>query len=155
MNTDVKKPDRAGPPLSVVFVALGGVFLLVAYVSYLGPELRVNREFAETMCTVVSKQLVVLEDRNGIVYKPEFHIRYQVGEKWYEANTYNIAGDSASSRTEKEEILARFEIGQSYSCWYDPDNPRVAVLVRGYSVYGFLLADFGVLVLLIGVVGML
>src|SRR5687767_7911314 len=36
MNTDIKKPDRAGPPLSVVFVALGGVFLLVAYVSYLG-----------------------------------------------------------------------------------------------------------------------
>jgi hypothetical protein len=155
MNTDANQSARQGPSLSTILVVLGLGFLLVAYVSYLRPEARVNRDFVETTCTIVAKQLVVLQDRNGVVYRPEFQIRYRAGDDWYETRTYNITGESTRDRAQKEDILSRFDLGQTYPCWYDPQDPRVAVLVRGYSVFGLILAGFGIIVLLIGLVGLM
>ncbi len=35
--------------------------------------------------------------------------------------------------------LDQFTIGKTYPCWYDPLNPNVAVLVRGYSLWFWML----------------
>jgi hypothetical protein len=134
---------------------VGVAFVLVAIVVYLRPEYRVNNEFAVTTCTILNKQLMMVQDRNGTVYRPEFHIRYWVDNKPYEAHTYNITGESTSGRADKEQILSRFEVGQSYPCWYDPHHPQTVVLVRGYSFFGFMMVAFGVLLILIGGVGMM
>jgi hypothetical protein len=144
-----------GSSLATSLIVVGAAFVLVAFVVYLRPEYRVNNEFTVTTCTILNKQLIVLQDRNGTVYRPEFHIRYRADGKVYEAHTYNITGETTSGRAPKEEILERYEIGQSYPCWYDPLHPQTAVLVRGYSMFGFLLAAFGVLVMLIGAVGLM
>jgi hypothetical protein len=155
MKILVKKPTREAPALSSALVLIGLACLVMAYAVYLRPEFRVNQEFVATSCIVLDKQLVTLQDRNGTVYRPEIHIRYTVDGRTYEARTYNITGESTSGRAHKEEILNRFEIGQRYTCWYDPGRPQTAVLVRGYSLFGFLLAGFGALITLIGGVGML
>jgi hypothetical protein len=147
-------PIRQGPSVWAVLVAIGIAFIAVAYVAYLRPEFRVNQQFRQTTCVILGKQLIMLQDRNGTVYRPEFQIRYRAGNKYYETSTYNITGESTSGRAHKEEILSRYEMGQTYPCWYDPANPQVAVLVRGYSVFGFLLCGFGILIALIGAVGM-
>jgi hypothetical protein len=36
-------------------------------------------------------------------------------------------------------VLDRFSVGHAYSCWYDPDEPGEAVLVRGYQSLWWLL----------------
>lgn len=145
---------RQGPSFSMVFFGVGLAFGVVAYVTYLRPEMRVNQEFVEATCTVVEKRLVIMQDRNGVVYRPEFLIRYRVGERQYETRTYDITSASTSGRASKEEILSKFTVGERYSCWYDPLNPQVAVLVRGYTAFAFVLVGFGVLLMLIGLVGM-
>jgi hypothetical protein len=155
MKQSLRKSPPQGSTLSTAIVVVGAAFVLVAYVVYLRPEYRVNNEFAVSTCTIMDKQLIVLQDRNGTVYRPEFRIRYRVDGKTYEARTYNITGESTSGRAPKEEILSRFEVGQSYPCWYDPYHPETAVLVRGYSLFGFMMVAFGMLLMLIGGVGMM
>ncbi|HTN74884.1 MAG TPA: DUF3592 domain-containing protein [Pirellulaceae bacterium] len=155
MNTLSPRPIRQGPTLPMLLVALGLAFVLVAYVTYLRPEMRVNREFIATDCEILDKRLMVTQDRNGTVYRPEFDIRYEVAGEVHEASTYDITSASTSGRANKEDILSRFDVGSRYTCWYDPLNPRVVVLVRGYSAFGFALVAFGGLLLIIGLVGML
>lgn len=155
INKLVQKPVRQGPSMSMVLIGVGLALVLFAYVAYLGPESRVYREFQETTCTIVDKRLIALQDRNGTVYRPEFHIRFQVAGQTYDVLTYNITGETTSGRAQKEEILSRYEVGRNYPCWYDPADPQQAVLVRGYSTFGLILAGLGVLVMLIGGVGMM
>ena len=151
----LNKPPRRGPSLSVIIVAIGFVFLAVAYSAYVRPEYRVNQEFEQTEGRIIDKRLIVTQDRTGTVYRPEFHVNYEVNGRTYDVWTYNITGESTSGRASNEEILNRYEIGSSYPCWYDPVEPQVAVLVRGYSTFGFILAGFGLLVTLIGLVSMM
>lgn len=139
----------------MIIVAIGLVFAAIAYAVYLRPEYRVNQEFKQTNCRIIDKRLIVARDRSGTVYRPEFHINYEVNGRQYDIWTYNITAESTSGRASKEEILNNFEIGRTYPCWYDPLDPQVAVLVRGYSTFGFILAGFGMLVMLMGLVSMM
>ncbi len=138
----------------MLLFGVGLAFGVVAYVTYLRPEMRVNQEFVEANCTVLEKRLIIMQDRNGVVYRPEFLIRYGVGDRQYEARTYDITSASTSGRAAKEEILNKYDVGARYPCWYDPNAPQIAVLVRGYSAFGFVLVGASVLLMLIGLVGM-
>ena len=57
---------------------------------------------------------------------------------------------SSSSRSGSEKVLARFEVGKNYPCWYDPDDPGRVVLERDYSAFGLLFAGLGLLLSAIG-----
>lgn len=151
----LNKPPSRGPSFSVIIVAVGFVFLAIAYSTYVRPEYRVNQEFKQTEGRIIDKRLLIAQDRNGTVYRPEFHVNYEVDGRTYNVWTYNITADTTSHRASQEEILNNYEIGRSYPCWYDPLDPQVAVLVRGYSAFGFILAGFGLLVTLIGLVSLM
>ena len=95
---------------------------------------------------MLQKKLGETEGDTGTLYRPEIKIQYQVQDTTYRPVTYDI--HLASSPTAKgrwpatatpaigrgyPRAVERFTEGQKYPCWYDPANPGVAVLVRGYQ----------------------
>src|SRR5262249_20136492 len=64
--------------------------------------------------------------------------------------TYDASGIYSSGAAGKQEILARFQVGQQYPCWYDPANHDKAVLVRGFN---WLAVMFGLLPLVFIAIG--
>jgi len=133
-------------------VGCGALALLL--LSLIVPEWRANRHFAETRCTVLERRIVDKPNKNGTVYRPEVHIRYQVEGDTYEDWTYDVIEVYSASREETQKLLDEFEPGKQYPCWFDPMNPEKAVLVRGYSGWAYLLLLIPISFMTIGGVGL-
>jgi hypothetical protein len=110
---------------------LAGIFWLVI------PEWRLHHGFEQAACLVLQKKLGEKEGSSATLYRPEIKIQYEVYGKQYSPWTYDInyQGDRAysSDREAAAAALEPFVEGQKYPCWYDPAQPDVAVLVRGYQ----------------------
>jgi hypothetical protein len=147
----------AGEALFFAILLLLGCGGLVALLVFLVvPEWRVNHEFVETTCRVEQKRLGQTDAEDGTLYRPELKIEYQVqGVTYHSPWTYDIGHAYSSGREDKEAILAGFTSGKQYTCWYDPADPYVVVLVRGYSWWIWLVFLIPVSFILIGGGGVL
>ena len=161
------------------FFGVGVIGLALVLGLVILPELRSAREFVETTCVVKEKrigqsqhiveveQMVPStekkkdpprdqaseedeEQENSLVYRPELYIEYEVDGQKYATWTYDAAGVYSSDRESQQAILDDFRIGQTYPCWYDPHRPGTAVLVKGFSWFGPLIALIPLSFLLIG-----
>lgn len=119
------------------------------------PEWRVNHGFIETTCTVLQKDIGQSEGDNGPLYWPEIKIEYQVREDTYRLVTYDIHRRRSSDRDEALAALDQFTKGQKYPCWYDPADPGMAVLVRGYQWWIWLAFLVPISFIAIGVGGLI
>ena len=133
-----------------VFFLLGCIGLALILVTLVIPEWRVNRQFVEHGCLVVDKAVGQIKDDRGTLYRPEIKIRYQIGGETYFTTTYDIRNAYSSGREAAEAARDQFVVGQQYPCWYDPADPSVAVLVRGYSWWVWLLFVVPVSFILMG-----
>ena len=113
---------------------------------FLLPEWRVNHEFVETTCRVLDRRIVEKRVEDGLLYGPELELEYSAGPGGpiTAPSHYDIHGAYANSRGAAQAILDRFQtrsqaVGQPYPCWYDPANPSVVVLSRGYRWWVWLL----------------
>jgi hypothetical protein len=97
------------------------------------PEWRVNHDFAEQSCKVIEKRVVPIQGEKGLLYRPEVKIEYQVEGVAYSPYTFDIHHTLKSTQDEAQAAIAGFTELQSYPCWYDPAEPKIAVLVRGYQ----------------------
>jgi len=154
-RTGSSRLGRAGELLFFAALFLLGCGGLVAiFTFFVIPEWRVNHDFVETTCTVLSSHMRTSE--NGTLYRPEIVIEYQVDGVDYKAPTYDIAtaldtGSSYSSDKEgKQAILSAFAKHRQYPCWYDAENPKLVVLVQGYSWWVWLSLIVPVSFILIG-----
>lgn len=147
---------RVGEALFFAFFLLAGLGGLLAILwTMLIPEWRVNHEFAQTTCTVLAKRLGETDGDDGPLYRPEITIRYEVDGRLRVATTYDICRSYTSNRKSREAVLARFEIGKQYPCWYDPTNHNTAVVVRGYSWWLWLVLVVPISFILLGGGGLL
>ncbi len=125
-----------------VFFVVGCVAMAVMVSMFVWPEFRANRQFAQTKCDVVAKRLIerkAADDTSSATYLPEMRIRYDAdGQRRY-MWTYDVARTYSPDKEAVQAILDRFEIGKRYDCWYDPIDPQMVVLVRGYSGWLYLL----------------
>ncbi len=128
--------------LALFFAALffsGVGFSSYLLVTLIVPEWRVNHSFVEASALVLETRLRTTEEDEPHSYRPEVHIRYEVDGVAYHARTYNITRSSSTNRAKEEALLAQFVVGQRVPFWFDPHNPDVAVLVRGYTWTSWLL----------------
>jgi hypothetical protein len=143
-RTGSSQLGRAGElAFFAVFFLLGIGGLVAMFAFFVIPEWRVNHEFVEHSCRVLHKRLGEIEGADGAVYRPEVKIEYEIEGVTYVAWTYDIATalDAANSystgKQTKQAILERYLVDEEnpreYPCWYDPLDPKVAVLQRGYS----------------------
>jgi hypothetical protein len=124
-----------------IFLAVGCVAFALMFALFVWPEWRANRQFAQTTCVVLDKQVGKRRatETDAAGYLPEIRIRYQVGDREHQDTTYEVTRIYDGNLEKVQAILDQFEIGKQYPCWYDPINPDTAVLVLGYSGWLYLL----------------
>jgi len=118
-----------------VFLVGGVAGLIVLYNTLLVPQWRANTEFVAHRCVVRDKHVGEKPSDDGPLYRPEIQIEYTLNDERFVIWTYDIwvfdhTGGFSPGKDDKLAILADYEIGREYRCWYDPDDPSRAVLVR-------------------------
>ena len=142
------------------FLLLGIGGLVLFFLFLVVPQWRVNQEFIESTCEVLDARVAENESDEGTLYRPEIRVSYRIDDKTYVRWTYDIgtaldAGTSyTSGREAKESLLGAFVVDRqqprTYPCWYDPADPNVVVLVRGYSWWVWLIGVVPLAMILVG-----
>ena len=135
-RTGSDKLGSVGEALFFTVLFLVGCGCLVAMFAWLiVPEWRASHEFIVHKCVVLDKRLAREQRDDGIHYRPDIQIEYQINGETYRTWTYDVRREYSPDRAEAERILNRFTADPElqYVCWYDPSDPQVAVLTRGTS----------------------
>jgi hypothetical protein len=131
-----------------IFAFLGGLFL--AFFGYkLYWNVRALTVFEPAECEILGKRLVESDGDDGTTYGVELHFRYDAGGRLHERKGYDVLGGTSSGRRGKEAILDRYEVGQTATCWFDPEEPSYAVIDRSLS-WIYLLAFIPLIFVVIG-----
>lgn len=143
-----------------VFLALGCAGLVMMLSGVVLPEWRVNHEFVETTCKVLDKRIGEIQGEDGPLYRPEIKIEYDVGIVTYSDWQYDILKTYSSGRENAQAVLDQFVAYEKvkdnrYPCWYDPANPKKAVLVRDYRWWIWLLLSVPVSFVVLGAGGLI
>lgn len=136
--TGSKTLGSVGEALFFAAFFLGGCLgLVILFVTLVVPEWRANHEFVRHRCLVRKSRLAEKQSEGGTLYRPEFQIEYQLRGETYRTWTYDLwtldpEGGFSPDRKAQAAILNRFPADpvRQYECWYDPADPKVAVLVR-------------------------
>ncbi|MHC4405396.1 MAG: DUF3592 domain-containing protein [Planctomycetota bacterium] len=160
-RTGSHKLGSAGEALffaACLLLGCGG--LVILFLALVVPEWKANYEFVRTDCKLRRARVQQKAGDDGVLYRPEVEIEYHIdGEKhvvWtYDVHTLRGGGYSAD-REEAEAVRDRFEdkLGRQYLCYYDPDKPSDAVLVRGTAWWVWLSFLVPVSFILIGAGGL-
>jgi hypothetical protein len=129
---------------AVVFCAgLAFAALLISGIAM--PEWRINHDYVETRCQVVGKGLArrMVEDPPGAYttfWRPTVRVRYPTDRGPREAWAATSRAEAVSDRAAAVERLASWRLGSEVPGWYDPADPDMVVLERGYNWWMWLLA---------------
>lgn len=121
-----------------VLISLAQVGVLILCFSYIQriysdnilPDKQAKAVFQQTECLLVSKKLVE-GGQFFHAYRADFFINYTVNDVSYH-NWVSGNGLDTSFRKNKdtqEAVLSEYIVGESYSCWYNPQNPNAVILV--------------------------
>jgi hypothetical protein len=149
MRPPLSKPEDGPTPwyVSVLFI-LAGLGFLAFFVYQAHQDYRVFTRYVQGECRILDKRLGESSDSDGTTYRAEFDYEIMVNDQPYGAHDLDTWG-AYGSRDGAEAYLRRFQVGEVYPCWYDPADPREAVLVRRVSWFHL----FGVIPLLLLGVG--
>jgi Protein of unknown function (DUF3592) len=143
---------------AAIMIASG---FLVYFASLAYEDWRIYSDYRETRCTVFGSEIDAFESRSrsrdrerSESFKPVFAVRYQVdGVETFSTGYTTPSAVNFNSRAGAGSVFERFAIGTSHPCWYDPQDPRTVLLVRGPGgAYFFALLPIPVL--LIGLSGL-
>ncbi|RDI41706.1 DUF3592 domain-containing protein [Aquicella lusitana] len=116
----------------VLVICIG--YIEYFYTTRLLPDKRAQAVFNSADCFLVSKKL---NTRNypKHVYRADFLVSYNVNNVQYNRWAFGNGMDRSfsESKGEQEAILARYEVGKTYQCWYDPEDPQLVVLVMRHD----------------------
>jgi hypothetical protein len=112
--------------VGIAGIGAGIVWLII-------PEWRVNHGFVEHTCKVIEKRVVPVQGDKGPLFRPEVKIEYEVQGTTYSPYTFDIHHTLRSTQAEAEAAISAIQESETLSCWYDPAEPGIAVLVRGYQ----------------------
>lgn len=96
------------------------------------------------------------EDNDGTpVFIPEISFTYQVAGLDYTSNRLTFGGKkSFSKRDNAEKVTALYPVGSQLPVYYDPKNPKEAVVDRTTKISSMILI-FGIMFVIIGLVTIL
>jgi hypothetical protein len=100
--------------------------------------------YKKTTCTILDKKAGWLPGSRGGY--PIVAVRYDAGRNEIVA-AGPLAKGASSRGTSAQERIAPYELGASYPCWFDPNDPRKFVLKRGDIDWRFYLLFLPPLVL--------
>lgn len=122
-----------------VFFLIGCLGVVVLFATLVIPEWRTNYEFVRHPCLVRETRLAEKKGEEGLLYRPEVKIEYQIQGQTYRVWAYDIwtldeDGGFSADQEQQQAALKRFtpDPERTYDCWYDPADPSRVVLVRGF-----------------------
>jgi hypothetical protein len=140
-------------------LAVGALGLWIVLSRWVVPHWQVDHDFVETTCTLVSKRLDHLDKQLPVndqsPARAEFTIEYEWQGRQHLVPTYNATRDYSSDRPAVEQILARYEVGRQYPCWFAPRDPDRVVLERGGHAWVWLLPLIPIPFLTLGAGGLI
>lgn len=103
-----------------------------------------NHDFIETRGTVIATGLVRrrFEDPPGSVHttwSPCARVRYDAHGKQVESWSRPSATAATAERSAAVAAAGRHALGEETACWFDPHDPGIVVLERGYNWWMWLL----------------
>lgn len=137
---------------SLLFLLAGGVGVALFAVRA-WRDVRVLTVWQPTTCTILDARVGSRRSSSSssgtaaprAVHRPEITYRYEVDGQVYSCTGWDawaLAGDyGGGSERFWQRVVDRYEVGGTYPCWFDPDEPARAVLVRrvrGLYVLGLL-----------------
>ncbi len=139
---DANPPRGMVYAMSIAFVACLAVMLFLA--SIVVKDVRKFTAYEKTTCTMIDKKIRWSTGSTGRtksrIYEPLVSVRYDVkGKEIVSAGSLAKGAFLSSREKSAEKKLARYELGRSYPCWFDPDDPQEFVLQRGLSLGWYLL----------------
>ncbi|GEM_PF-235693 len=143
----------------VFFSGLVGSGLVIALL--IVPEWRVTQQFFPTACQVLDARLGTIVRDDQTLYRAEILIEYSVQGQTHRVWTYDIhtarGNGYVAERADVEAVVRQYGPGgiRQTTCWYDPLHPEVAVLVRGYRWWVWLVLSIPLSLLLIGSWGLI
>ncbi|HUT14008.1 MAG TPA: hypothetical protein VMY42_26205 [Thermoguttaceae bacterium] len=121
-----------------VFLLLGCGVGTAMFLGSVLPQWRVNYEYVLHTCKVIDRRISEKQGDSGTLYRVDIEIEYEIDGQGYHEVTYDVQRAYSSGKEDKQAILDRFTVYSDeapgpYPCWYDPEDPRKVVLVRGFS----------------------
>ncbi len=108
-----------------VFLAVGATML--------AKEQRRLSVYQPVEATVLSTRVEEHSDSDGSTYEPVVVYRYRVRDREYTASRVTPLKESRSGRWARR-VIERYQVGSSYTAFYDPENPAEAFILRKRSV---------------------
>lgn len=150
------KSDKGLGILTLAMFA-AGIFLL----AWGGYEIRrayESRSWPNTQGTVIASYIDKRSHRDSnnhtrIVYTPKIRYQYQVEGKHYTCKRIAFGGESGGKRSKAKKVVDKYPSGKKVTVYYNPQDPKVAVLKAGFSwgaVFAFLA---GIVFFAVGVMG--
>ncbi len=96
----------------------------------------VYQTYQQGFCTIESGTTEYHSTKSGSYYTPDFQYTVHTGDgQQAEASGYDAPTNAEyDTQDEARQVVDSYNIGQTYSCWYNPADPTHAVLVYyGYS----------------------
>jgi Protein of unknown function (DUF3592) len=136
-------------------VIASGFLLYFASLAY--EDWRAYSDYRETRCTVIGSEIDSFEHRSrsgdserNESFKPVFALRYDAdGVETFSTGYTTPSAFNFNTRAAAGSVFDRFKVGSTHPCWYDPQDPRTVMLVRGPGG-AYILALLPIPVLLIG-----
>ena len=138
----------------LVFIGVGVGFSIYGYHVLQNAKASVKWPTAKGIITV--SKVVKSESTTGtgtnkrrtVSYHAKIHFKYSVNGKSYTSN--NVTFGQSTKAAGK--IVNHYPTGKKVSVFYNPENPKVAVLEPGISTASYLFLGFGILFALIGLI---
>ncbi len=129
--------------LSVFFVVC--IPFVLFFASMFAEDIRRFVSYKRTTCTLLDKKIGHSIRSTGRMRSPTFgplvSVKYMArGREIVSAGSPSVSGSTSKKSDSAERRLARYELGKSYPCWFDPEDPRVFVLTRSPSWGWYLLS---------------
>jgi len=134
MRPPLSKAEDGPTPgyVSILFI-LGGLGFLAFFVYQSHRDYRGFTRYVQGECRILDKRLGESSDsEGGTCYRAEFDYEIMVNDQPCRAHGFDTWG-IYGGRDGAEADFRRFLVGETYACWYDPADPREAVLVRRVS----------------------
>ena len=129
--------DPTGILVGAWAATLIAVGFLLFFAALAHEDWRAYSDYRETRCTVFGSEIDAFQSRSRSrdqeqSYKPIFAVRYPVdGVETFSAGYTTASAFNFNTRASAGSVFDRFAIGTTHPCWYDPQDPRTVVLVRG------------------------
>lgn len=122
--------------MDVGFIIFTLAMPALAIAAFVGYRMVTNRRqsvsrWPETLGRIVFASVDEREDANGVkAYYPNVTFEYEVGGKRYQGNKLTLKDAGYATADEARSRISFYTIGKRLEVYYDPKNPRIAVLER-------------------------